>query len=201
MNRTISIATASQKSSVKKTKSCIYNFETGVMGWKHQTYKDSRAIHSVIQSQKGVAKYGNYSLEALVNLICGDKSLSKGETFVEIASDTLIGAYGPKNLLGKPISCWIKTPWKAVGEWSKPNGIQVFVKDMKNRSQYGEWHNIETDKWFEVIYTPTLKPTKGMWTDKGFDPTKITIIGVKIGCGGGSSARFKGKINIDCISL
>jgi hypothetical protein len=185
--------------------SSIYGFENGTMGWEAQTYRDSRAIDSVAQSERGVARRGSYALKLFVNLSCGNQNLSKGETFVDVASDTMLGTVGPKNLMNRRISCWIKAPWEAVGEWSNRNGIQLFSKDLQNRGQYSEWHTIAGDEWIEITYSPCTNPTiqqreRGMWTEQGFDPTRIIYVGVKIGCGSSSAARFRGPVYLDCVT-
>lgn len=183
---------------------CIYDFENDLMQWKVQQYKDSRAVQKMTSSTKKF-KTGKHSLELLLNLNCQIDSLSKGEVFIEVASDTLLGKREPRNMLGKTISCWIHAPYDAVGEWSNRNGIQIFCKDINDKSQYSEWNRIQGDIWFEVKYSPTKQPTmdqlnNGFYHEKGFDPSKIILVGVKIACGGGSNAKYKSTVYLDCVS-
>lgn len=96
----------------------------------------------------------------------------------------------------------MKVPKDFVGDPSHPNGVQVFVKDSDWKNQYGTWENIQrSNTWITVTLSPTKEEISGGYTDKGFDPTNITMIGVKFGMGTGSDATYDGPLYVKDIHL
>jgi hypothetical protein len=178
-----------------------YGFE-GEISWVAQTYQDSQACTAVGRSEKGTAKFGCYSLRCAVDLVGGDLHKSKGEAYVELQSSPPAGVTVPANLEGREITVWVYVPGSAVGDPSRPNGVQVFVKDQSFRNEYGTWLNLvgNTDKWIPVTFTPSRQLPPMGYMDSGFDPTNIIVLGVKIGAGGGSTATYKGPIWIDGVN-
>ncbi|MCU0643872.1 MAG: hypothetical protein MUC94_06390, partial [bacterium] len=126
-----------------------FNFESGTVGWQAQIYKDSRGIASVRQSKKR-AFLGRYSLELKADLVGGDTAKHKGETYVELSE--------PENLENQRISLhyFLPCPSQAAGDLQHPNGLQVFVKDINFKSEYGRWINIKTTDtgWMRADFTP-----------------------------------------------
>jgi len=171
-----------------------YGFESGIMGWTNETYTDSQGVIAIDQSSDR-AKFGRHSLKLTVDLEGGHANRSQGEAYVEISA---------QNLNNKPITVWVYVPEGAVGERSKPNGFQVFVKDTdKNwRAEYGTWWNITSAKvnaWQQVTLTPsTTEPPDGSM-EIGFDPTQIRAVGVRVAIGKGSTATYRGPIYIDAV--
>jgi hypothetical protein len=96
----------------------------------------------------------------------------------------------------------------AIGNPDSPNGIQLFVTDYADRSQYGVWWNLtsdNTDRWTTITLRPSPKtsPTeeaRGASTNVEFDPSKINIVGLKIGAGKAFEGVFRGSIWIDGVS-
>lgn len=185
-----------------------YDFESGAMGWYAQDYVDSQACVSVAQSSVQAFE-GQFSLECAVRLLGGDANRSKGEVLVAVTYDLPSGVSGDVpveafNLDGHTIAIWVYPPANSKGDRDRPNGFQVFVKDVNFKSEYGVWHNINTeDEWMEVTLTisPTV-PRKGPdqgYMDEGFDPTQIVMIGIKMGAGGGSTQAYDGPIYIDAV--
>jgi len=176
-----------------------YGFESGRMGWVEQTYWDSQAVTAVAQSEKGMAKIGCNSLKLSVDLIGGDDKKSKGEAYVDMRNNPPSGVVAPVNLEGVPITVWVYVPKEAIGDPSKPNGVQVFVKDQDWKSEYGTWNNLDS-QWIQISLTPSNEIPRWGYKDEGFDPSRIIAIGVKIGAGGGSTATFKGSIYVDGVN-
>ncbi len=173
-----------------------YNFDDGSMGWKYQTFVGSRAITGVQPSSEPV-KFGRGSLELQVDLIGQDQQNSKGETFVDFTTNPPKGETAPLNLNGKPIIMWVYVPSNAIGDSRVPNAVQLFVKDLLNRSQYGDWVKLttsNTNQWIPISMTPTDQKVKDYKTDPDYDPTRIKILGLKIGADDRSTASFKGSI-------
>jgi hypothetical protein len=155
----------------------------------------------VAQSEK-TAKFGCYSLELTVDLAGGHENKSKGEAYIDMRfyPPTAIGV--PANLEGVPIIVWVYVPEHAAGDPEKPNGIQVFVKDQDWKAEYGTWFNLlgYTDKWVPVQLTPSRTAPSNGFMDPGFDPTKIIVVGVKIGTGTNSTATYTGPIYVDGVN-
>jgi hypothetical protein len=108
----------------------------------------------------------------------------------------------PYNLTSVAITCRVYAPPGSAGARNSPNGFQVFIEDENFKSEYGTWENITPERegtWFPVILTPgTQRPPDG-WIDEGFDPTRIILLGVKIGAGGQSTdqIRYAGPVYVD----
>ena len=176
------------------TRPCIdptkFGFENGEMGWIVQTYPDSQGVTKLAQSVEQ-AKICKHSLKLTLDLEGSHKSRSKGEVFVDIPV---------QDLGGKSLSVWVFIPKTAVGSITHPNGVQVFVKDNNNKSEYGTWWEItpsKTGTWQQVTLTPSsTAPAYGSMED-GFDPTHIKYIGVKFATSEGSKDKYNGSVYID----
>ena len=202
-----SIENSSTKQGQPKSK---FDFESGTQGWIYQTWDDSQGVIRVEQTS-AKAKTGNYSLHLDCNLIGGSRTNSKGEAFIDLRPNPPDGVSIPANLTNKEITCWVYIPSNsAIGDPHRPNGIQFFSKSVANlgtpnekwSAQYGSWNNLlgRTGSWFEITYKPGLENPIYGYTEPGFDPSKIVVMGVKIATGTGSTATFKGSVFIDDIA-
>ena len=172
-----------------------YGFESGTMGWAHETWEDSQGVTAVAQSREQ-AKLGKHSFKLTVDLEGGHPNRSKGEAYVEIP---------PQNLENKQITVWVYVPRMALGDPRIPNGIQVFVKDNdKNwRGEYGTWWAItaaRVDSWQQVTLTPSRVAPPDGYMAPGFDPTQIRAVGVKVAIGEGAEAMYEGPIYVDTVN-
>jgi len=160
-------------------------------GWEPQTYGDSQGITAVHPEED--------QLVLQAHLIDGDPNYSQGNIYLDLRSAYVPDLMGkvPINMVGKEISVLVKVPNDFADDPSHPNGVQVFVKDSDWKSQYGPWKNI---KWANTWITITLSPTTGEiptgYTEKGFDPTDIIMIGVKFEMGTGSNAKYDGPLYV-----
>ena len=132
-----------------------------------------------------------------VDLVGGHPNKSNGETFVDLRYHPPLleppcCVTAPVNLNGKQICAYVWSPVGSEGNPSCPNGLQVVVKDGNWKSFYGTWHNIRENQWNYVCTTPGTTAPPGGYMDAGFDPTKIVLLGVKVGAGGCSTAEFSG---------
>ena len=93
------------------------------------------------------------------------------------------GVQLPANLEGVPITIRVFVPGTGAGDPRLPNGLQVLVKDDSWRSEYGTWLNLSgmTDTWITVQLTPSREKPRDGHMDPGFDPTRIIMVGLKIG--------------------
>jgi len=169
-----------------------YGFELGGMGWRRQTYKDSQAVKKVAQTTEQAYR-GVGALKLTLDLKGGHANDSKGEAFIELRPPAT-------DLQRQTITAWIYAPTGSAGDFNRPNGVQVFVKDRNFRSLYGTWLNLLEDDWFEVSLTvSTTEPIDGD-IDEGFDPQSIAIVGIKVAIGEGSSQTYAGPIYVDAVN-
>ncbi len=170
----------------------VYSFEDGSMGWKAQDYEDSRACVQVLWSEEA-AYDGRHSLKLVMDLIGGDAHKSKGEAWVDMSKKP------PIDLANRTITAWVYAPPGSSGETDHPNGFQLFVKDEKWRSEYGPWNNVIEGQWVQISLVVSTSPPKDGYMSTGFDPSRIIAVGVKMGAGGGSTAKFNGAVYIDAV--
>ena len=175
-----------------------YGFDKGIMGWQPRIYPSGQAVVNLKQSP-APNKLGQSSLEILVDLKGQDEKKSRGELFVNLSANPPAGVTAPLNLEGKLITMLVFIPSQAIGHPHNPNGFQVFVEDVNGMSQYGQWTNLtldNTDQWITIGLQPS-SPSKTnlrkIPTSTGFDPSKITIIGLKIGAGSMFMGVFRGS--------
>lgn len=172
-----------------------YGFECQ---WVPQDYEDSRACTQVLLSKERAVQ-GRYSLKMMMDLVAGDKERDKGEAWINMLENPPHGEHIPVNLRGRTVTASVYAPRGARGERSRPNGFQVFVKDKKWKSQYGPWHNVREEDWMDISLKVSRFNPPGGHTDPGFDPTQIIAVGVKMGAGGGSKAKYKDPVFIDAV--
>jgi mannan endo-1,4-beta-mannosidase len=173
----------------------VFDFETNTTeGWENSTRAGERGIFAVYPTP-AEHYHGQYSLAMVMHLDYSNPDLRQGTAFVML----------PGNMEGRAISAWVKCPQGAHGDPDHPNGVQLFVKDQKFRSQLAPWRNIgesiPEDQWTQVQLTPSRTNPPSGYTDEGFDPTRIMIVGIKIGVGTGSQVPFEGICYLDFINL
>lgn len=176
----------------------FYGFESTNTGWKAQRANGSQAILNVTQTTV-MAKSGQGALDLQVDLDSSNPNRRSGETFIDLASNPPIGLVAPFKLEDVPITVWFFVPAAAAGSSDIPNGVQIFVKDEQYRSEYSDWGILtnNTDRWVSFTFVPTREPPQSGYMDEGFDPTRINIIGFKIGTSEDSSASYAGPVWID----
>ncbi len=175
-----------------------YPFATS---WKPQTYTDSQAITDVsVTTNKPYSGIG--SLEMAVDLVGGHSNKSNGEVFVDLRYHPPLCnppdcMTAPVNFEGITITAKAFGPTGSRGDPQRPNGFQLFVKDENWRGFYGDWQNISEAAWMTVAVIPGRTPSPYGHMDSGFDPTKVILLGLKIGAGTGSTAIFSGTMYLD----
>lgn len=181
-----------------------YGFEEKEgISWLAQTASDTKAVTAIEQSEKRRAKFGCYSLKLTVDLAAKHPTKSKGEAYVNLPRISSSGAKAGIDLQDVEISSWVYVPIRVAGDRKRPNGLQVFVKDTNGKSQYGSWFDLlgSANKWVRVSLTPSPERPTGGHIDHGFDPTRIAVVGVKIGVGDNSRmAPYRGSIYVDGVN-
>lgn len=190
--KTLTLQIIGEPSLIPVVDSSRYGFESGKMGWKRQTYHDSQAVTTVAQTTER-ADRGSGALKLTMDLTGDHPNNSKGEALIELRPPV-------DDLQGKTITAWIYAPTGSAGDFNRPNGVQVFVKDKNSRSLYGTWINMIEENWFKVSLTVnTTQPFEG-YIDDGFDPQSIAIVGIKVAIGKGSSNTYAGPIYVDAVN-
>jgi hypothetical protein len=138
-----------------------YSFEDGLMGWIVQDYQDSRACVQVADSAEQ-AKEGSRSLKLSMDLIGGDAHKSKGEAWVNFLDNPPRREQPPLDFTGKTVTASVYAPPGSRGEQSRPNGMQLFVKDENWKSEYGPWQNVVEGTWTSI----TLPISKSDYGDR-----------------------------------
>jgi len=178
-----------------------YGFESLPVPWVRQAYGTGKGTVAVARSAD-VARLGRYSLKLAMDLARAERNKSEGEAYVDMRSFPPVGVKAPIDLEGVPVTAWIYVPRGAAGHRRRPNGVQLFVKDENWKGQYGTWLNLRgrTERWFQICLTPSARTPNLGYTDMGFDPTKIMVIGVKVGAGTASTAKYRGPIYMDAVN-
>jgi hypothetical protein len=176
-----------------------YSFENALNGWIPQTFPNAMACIKASQSDEK-AKDGQYSLKLDMDLIGGDEHKNQGEAWVDMRNFPPLNAtsqFQPIDLTNYTITMWVYAPSGSIGNNSKPNGFQVFVKDINYKSNYSSWTNVMENQWVELSLTVSASAEENGYVNQGFDPSQIIIIGIKMGSGGGSTSAFQGSVYID----
>jgi hypothetical protein len=176
-----------------------FNFEDGAMGWKTQDQGNSRAWVQLAQSKER-SKDGEFSLKVQTDLDGGDERKGSGEVWVDLRQNPPAGLKAPLDLSKRTLTAWVYASPGSVGDPSKPNGIQMFVKDKKWKAEYGTWQNLVEGQWNKISLTVGASQPEAGHLDSDFDPTQIIGVGVKLGAGGGSKARYRGAVYVDAVS-
>ncbi|MEO0225265.1 MAG: hypothetical protein ABIL76_09280, partial [candidate division WOR-3 bacterium] len=179
-----------------------YGFEDGIKGWQIQNLPGNKAVTS-IESTDETSHSGYKSMKIFVNLIPGSSDNTKGEVWIDMRYYPPQGyqdIHFPIDLTNKRVICWIKAPPEAFGEETHANGVQILFKDNNWYSRFSEFTIIHpTNDWFKVEdVVNKITPYRG-FVDNNFDPSKIQVIGIKIGLGEQSQTPYQGVIYIDDI--
>lgn len=175
-----------------------YSFEDGTMKWQVENQGISKAWLQVVQSDE-MAKDGKYSLKIETDLTGGETPKSKGEVWINMKKNPPPGVQVPLNLRDRTVTAWVYAPPGAEGDTSKPNGLQLFVKDTNWKTEYGIWQDVIEGQWNKISLTVGSSDPKVGHIDPGFNPGEIIALGVKMGSGGGSQAKYKGYIYLDAV--
>ena len=175
--------------------------------WKVETYRNTRGIRSIRVNPDqqsvtlGISLRGSNHPRAGVH-----PRYSQGEFMLNVRGAKIPGLQKHRDrsvdLSQRRIAVKIRVPPELV---RRPlNGAQVFVKsknaDGTDAAQYGKWVNFPlAGEWLTFF----LEPTRGEvdpqgYTAPGFDPTRIVVVGLKIGASGASkpSWSFDGEVEV-----
>jgi len=156
--------------------------ETGFAGayWRNQDHTSSLGITEVDHD------YETAAWDVAVSLDSARAGMTNGEMYLDMRYD--IPGYNfqsPLNLseADEKISFYFRIDDKFLQNTPYNSTIQVFVKDNKWRSQYGSKVVItreNIDRWVEVFLKPTASAQGQGYTDAGFDPTNVVMLGIRV---------------------
>ncbi|MDD4957656.1 MAG: cysteine peptidase family C39 domain-containing protein [Candidatus Omnitrophica bacterium] len=154
----------------------IEEIDIAASNWRHQTYEDSLGIRFVERD------YADDQWELSVDLEAGDANYSEGEMFLDLRYDIPGLAWqAPIDMTGKEISFLVKLDDSFEYDPLYPPEIQVFAKDSSWNTQYGTEVVVDsTSSWITISLRPTEENINLGYTDPGFDPTKIVMLGIRI---------------------
>lgn len=106
------------------------------------------------------------------------------------------------DLVGQTITANVWASKGASGDPAHLNGFQLFLRDEKSVSCYGNWTNIEPvneEEWFRIVWKePTMKEKEEdpKRCDPKFDVTKPKILGLKIAVGTNSQIEYDAPLTV-----
>ena len=150
--------------------------DVAAASWRHQTYQDSQAINFVERD------YVNNQWEVSLDLKTGDAERSKGEMYIDLRYDIPgLEWQAPIDMKGKEISFMFKLDESFEYDPGTLCDIQVFAKDENWNTQYGtKIEMVESSDWIKVSLVPTKSDINFGYTESGFDPSSIVMIGLRI---------------------
>lgn len=163
--------------------------------WRVQDYRDSQGIKSVTYDPN------NQQLVLACELDGGVEFYTKGEILLPLKFVPTLECSVPVNMSERIIKIEVEIPGGFVGRRSAPNGCQPFVKDDKFRSQYGTWQNVDHGGTYVMHLRPSMQTPRWGYTDPGFDPTRIVIIGIKLGINSQSTDRYNGPVYVRKVEI
>jgi hypothetical protein len=180
----------------------MYSFEDIYSGWTPQTYYDTMACVKVSHSTDE-AKDGQFSLKLDMDLVGNDGKNSRGEAWVDMRyfpPSALEMPFKSLDLNNRTITMWVYAPTGTTGDINRPNGLQIFVKDIHWNGSYSTWTNVVEDEWVQLTFTVSNTGVENGYIEPGFDPSQIIAVGVKMAAGGRSTAVYPGPIYVDAVS-
>lgn len=146
-----------------------------------------------------VAHRGEGSLEIQMYLDGEVAERQNGEAWVDLRK---VGpnpsGSTPIDLSGRAIVAWVYAPDSALGDPSRPNGFQLFVKDEQYRTLSGDWQNATPDEWSKLTVRLPV-PGVGGGLLPTFRPDRVVSVGIRMAIGAGSSALFDGSVHLDSV--
>jgi hypothetical protein len=166
-----------------------YDFESGTEGWtRDESSKGCVGVSHV----RGQSKNGAGALSLRLRLDSSENR--QGEAWVDLKKDPPFGMKPDAiDLRGRKVSAWVYAPLEAAGDPAQPNGVQLFVKDERWNSRYGQWRNVMPEEWMKL----TLDP--GAAGDSSLDTARVIAVGVKMALATGAQEEFDGEMLVDAV--
>jgi hypothetical protein len=173
-----------------------FDFEKGGEAWT----KERNSPGCIrLGSSRDLARDGEGSLEIQMYLDGEDPARQSGEAWVDVRTPSPEGKR-PMDLTSRTVAAWVHAPQAAVGDPERPNGFQLFAKDERYEATFGEWQNVEPDRWVRLSLQLKSDPLAATDLVKGFRSDRIVLVGLKMATGARSSAIFDGSVFLDSVS-
>lgn len=169
-----------------------FEFEQPDHGWQ-QERGGPRACRGVSRSDDA-RRRGSYSLELDMDLDPAQPERHAGEAWIDLSGSE----GGPLDLSNRRVTAWVYAPLAAAGSPERPNGYQLFVKDVDYNSHYGPWVNAHGDTWTEVELQ-VGQSSEASLPGPGFDATKVRIVGIKMALGTPPQNAYTGPVYLDSV--
>ncbi|MDD3089870.1 MAG: hypothetical protein PHT95_08000, partial [Candidatus Omnitrophica bacterium] len=162
--------------------------------WRPQTTSNSKGITHLEMDHCT----GEWTVES--DIVAGSADRSSGEMYLDLRYDIPGVNGGPAlDLRGMEISFLIKADLSLVPAGGKPCELEVFAKDSSWKTQYGVKAELTVSgEWFKVTLVPTQGAIGLGYTDPGFDPSSIVMIGLRLSAPGTASkgSMYRGTLTV-----
>jgi hypothetical protein len=161
-----------------------YSFNCGLTGWQKSSLESlSAGIRKITTTTMKGPKFtdtGVLQVDVDFMKTSADRAIGnrqKVDIQVDLMANPPAGIPGPASFKGSTISAWVYAPKDSKGAPGNNNGIQIFVKDDRNRNCY-MWTNIDSEEaWFRIIWKEDPS-NKGC--EQGFDSSHPISLGIEI---------------------
>jgi hypothetical protein len=170
---------------------------TPIADWRAQDYSKNLGITGVSYDQ------GSDRLVLDCDLMGNDPAGVKddrGEIVLDLKYVPALECSIPVDMTGRRIEVEIEIPDGFI-DHPALNGIQIFVKDDRSKSQYGTWANISRPGNKKIEFRPSTETPKRGHTEQGFDPKMVRTIGVKTAINTESDHRYKGQLYVSKVKI
>ncbi len=176
-----------------------YGFNTWTEGWQVETNGSYEGATGVSQSTDMIFSLlnGAYALRVDLDLRTNPVSHAQGRVVADMQEFFPYSAAVPMNLSNQPI--FIAFEWPATTTMGSPtNRYRFFAVDYSNRYEYFDW---------TYISTGGIRIEGPLWTitatnagaEPGFDPCKVTKMGMDFGIAPGSTGVYSGPVFLETI--
>lgn len=162
--------------------------------WRYQTYNHSQGVNFVERD------YALEQWQVRMDMDSSNERTSQGEMYLDLRHDIPgLNWQAPIDMEGKEISFLFKPDEAFEFTPGASPEIEVFAKDQAWRTQYGPAVSIERyDDWVKVSLRPGGDDITLGYTDHGFDPASVTMIGIRLRFGEEAvlGDKFSGTLKI-----
>jgi hypothetical protein len=123
----------------------------------------------------------------------------KGEVLLDLRYVPGVEGRAPVDMRDRALGAVVQVP-SALADGR--NGLQLFVKDDRHRAQYGRWQNLDRCGSQTITLRPgPHAPDQHAYTEPGFDPAAVRILGLKVGLGEASSTSYVGLLQLRQLTI
>jgi hypothetical protein len=178
-------------------------------GWTHETFVGARGFTAARVVRDRAT--GRGSLRVTADLLGQDSTRSSGEVHLSLLDHwpfTCPSRATPVSVAadGALVRYRVRLPRGSAGPPSAPNGLQLVFKtrlgDAQWPSMYTRWENVNP-AWEgrDVDITARISSAGAAHVDAGFDPARVSLIGLKLGMNAGSASALRDFIHIDDVAI